>query len=300
MRIAYSPIYRYELPAKHRFPMDKYTLLPEQLLYEGTITEANFFAPEPLSEAAILRTHTADYWHKLKTNTLSRKEARAIGFPMRPELIARGRVIARGTLDCARLALGGDGVALNVAGGTHHSFADRGEGFCVFNDIAIAANELLHAGEIRRAIVVDLDVHQGNGTAKIFADEPRVFTLSFHGAKNYPNRKPPSDLDVGFPDGTTDEAYLTELYGILPGLLDRLRPDIVFYLSGVDILASDKLGRLAVSIDGCRERDRFVFQTCHDRNLPVAVSMGGGYSERLATIIEAHANTYRMAEAVFG
>jgi len=300
MRIAYSPIYRYELPPKHRFPMDKYTLLPEQLLYEGTISEANFFAPEPLSEAAILRTHTADYWRKLKTNTLSRKEARAIGFPMRPELIARGRVIARGTLDCARLALGGDGVALNVAGGTHHSFADRGEGFCVFNDIAIAANELLFAGEIQRAVVVDLDVHQGNGTAKIFADEPRVFTLSFHGAKNYPNRKPPSDLDVGFPDGTTDETYLAKLYATLPALLDRLQPDIVFYLSGVDILASDKLGRLAVSLDGCRERDRFVFQTCYDRNLPVAVSMGGGYSERIATIIEAHANTYRMAESIFG
>lgn len=300
MRIAYSPIYRYELPPKHRFPMEKYTLLPEQLLYEGTITKASFFSPEPLSEAAILRTHTVDYWHKLKTNTLSRKEARAIGFPMRPELIARGRVIARGTLDCARLALGGDGVALNVAGGTHHSFADRGEGFCVFNDIAIAANELLYTGEIQRAVVVDLDVHQGNGTAKIFANEPRVFTLSFHGAKNYPNRKPPSDLDVGFPDGTTDEAYLTELYATLPSLLDRLRPDIVFYLSGVDILASDKLGRLAVSLDGCRERDRFVFQTCHDRNLPVAVSMGGGYSERIATIIEAHANTYRMAESIFG
>lgn len=300
MQIAYSPIYRYELPPKHRFPMDKYTLLPEQLLYEGTITQANFFAPEPLSEAAILRTHTADYWHKLKTNTLSRKEARAIGFPMRPELIARGRVIAQGTLDCARLAMNSTGVALNVAGGTHHSFADRGEGFCVFNDIAIAANELLQSGEIKRAIVVDLDVHQGNGTAKIFAEEPRVFTLSFHGAKNYPNRKPPSDLDVGFPDGTTDEPYLEKLYATLPNLLDRLRPDIVFYLSGVDILESDKLGRLAVSIDGCRERDRFVFQACHDRNLPVAVSMGGGYSERLATIIEAHANTYRMAEAVFG
>jgi len=299
VRIAFSPTYRYQLPAKHRFPMDKYTLLPEQLLYEGTITEANFFSPEPLSEAAILRTHTADYWHKLKTNTLSRKEARAIGFPMRPELIARGRVIARGTLDCARHAFR-DGVALNVAGGTHHSFADRGEGFCVFNDIAIAANELLHTGEITKAVVVDLDVHQGNGTAMIFADEPRVFTLSFHGAKNYLNRKPPSDLDVGFPDGTGDEAYLARLYAVLPALLDREQPDLVFYLSGVDILATDKLGRLACTLQGCRERDRFVFQTCKDRGLPVAVSMGGGYSERLATIIEGHANTYRMADAVYG
>ena len=298
MKIAFSPVYRYELPAKHRFPMEKYALLPEQLLYEGTITDAAFFAPKPLSEEAILRTHTEEYWHKLKTNTLSAKEARAIGFPMRPELIARGRVIARGTLDCARIALGGGGVALNIAGGTHHSFADRGEGFCVFNDIAIAANELLHAGEISRAIVVDLDVHQGNGTASIFADEARVFTLSFHGAKNYPNRKPPSDLDVGFPDGTRDEDYLGKLHEILPNLLDEVRPDIVFYLSGVDVLETDKLGRLALSLQGCKERDRFVFQSCKDRGLPVAVSMGGGYSERLATIIEAHANTFRVAGAV--
>jgi len=295
MKIAFSPIYRYELPAKHRFPMEKYTLLPEQLLYEGTITEDVFFAPGPLSEEAILRTHTPDYWTKLKTNALSAKEARAIGFPMRPELIARGRVIAQGTLDCARIALGGGGVALNIAGGTHHSFADRGEGFCVFNDIAIAANELLYSGEISRAIVVDLDVHQGNGTAKIFADDPRVFTLSFHGAKNYPNRKPPSDLDVGFPDGTGDDVYLRKLQEVLPGLLDRVLPDIVFFLSGVDVLESDKLGRLALSIQGCKERDRFVFQSCKDRGLPVAVSMGGGYSSRLATIIEAHANTFRMA-----
>lgn len=300
IRIAFSAIYRYELPAKHRFPMDKYTLLPEQLLYEGIITEANFFSPEPLSEEIILRTHTPEYWHKLKTNTLTTREIRAIGFPMRPELIARGRVIASGTLDCARHAMTGAGVALNIAGGTHHSFADRGEGFCVFNDIAIAANELLHTGEISKAMVVDLDVHQGNGTAAIFASEPRIFTLSFHGAKNYPNRKPPSDLDVGFPDGTTDQVYLDQLYQTLPELLDAEKPELVFYLSGVDILASDKLGRLSVSLAGCRERDRFVFQCCKDRNIPVAVSMGGGYSERLATIIEAHANTFRMADAIFG
>ncbi len=298
MKIAFSPIYRYELPAKHRFPMEKYTLLPEQLLYEGTITEDIFFAPEPLSEDAILRTHTAEYWHKLKNNSLSAKEARAIGFPMRPALIARGRVIAQGTLDCARIAIAKTGVALNIAGGTHHSFAGRGEGFCVFNDIAIAANELLHFGEINKAVVIDLDVHQGNGTAHIFAEDPRVFTLSFHGAKNYPNRKPPSDLDVGFPDGTGDEVYLHRLYEVLPNLLDTEQPDIVFFLSGVDVLESDKLGRLALSIQGCKERDRFVFQCCKDRNLPVAVSMGGGYSKRLATIIEAHANTFRMARGV--
>ncbi len=279
--------------------MDKYTLLPEQLLYEGTITERNFFAAEPLSEAAILRTHTAEYWEKLRTNTLSRKEARAIGFPIRPDLIARGRVIAQGTLDCARFAFR-DGVALNVAGGTHHSFADRGEGFCVFNDIAIAANELLYSGEAKQILVVDLDVHQGNGTASIFAAEPRVFTFSMHGARNYPTRKEKSDLDIGLPDGTGDQVYLDTLKGHLPGLLDGIRPDLVFYLSGVDVLETDKLGRLAMSIQGCKERDRFVLQSCLDRQLPVAVAMGGGYSERLATIIEAHANTYRVATGLYG
>ena len=299
MRVAFSPIYRYALPPKHRFPMDKYTLLPEQLLYEGTITEQQFFTAEPLSEETILRTHTAEYWTKLKNGTLSRKEERAIGFPMRPELVARGRVIAQGTLDCARYALA-DGVALNVAGGTHHSFADRGEGFCVFNDIAIAANELLHTGEVSKVLIVDLDVHQGNGTAKLFAEEPRVFTFSMHGARNYPTRKEKSDLDIGLPDGTQDAVYLDTLYQHLPQLLDGVRPELVFYLSGVDVLETDKLGRLAMTLQGCRERDRFVLQSCLDRQLPVAIAMGGGYSERLATIIEAHANTYRVAASLYG
>jgi acetoin utilization deacetylase AcuC-like enzyme len=278
--------------------MDKYTLLPEQLLYEGTIAEHQFFAAQPLPEAAILRTHTRTYWEKLQTGRLSRKEERAIGFPMRPDLVARGRVIAQGTLDCARYARR-DGVALNVAGGTHHAFADHGEGFCVFNDIAIAVNELLHAGEIDRALIVDLDVHQGNGTAALLATEPRVFTFSMHGARNYPARKEHSDLDIGLPDGTPDDVYLESLYRHLPGLLDGFRPDVVFYLSGVDVLCTDKLGRLGMSLRGCKERDRFVLQSCRDRNLPVAVSMGGGYSERLATIIEAHANTYRVAAELF-
>ena len=298
MRVAFSPVYRYSLPPKHRFPMEKYTLLPEQLLYEGTLTEAQFFTARPLPEEAILRTHTAEYWNKLKHNGLSRREARTIGFPMRPELVARGRVIAQGTLDCARYAFT-DGVALNVAGGTHHAFADHGEGFCVFNDIAIAANELLHGGEVGKVLIVDLDVHQGNGTARLFAQEPRVFTFSMHGARNYPVRKERSDLDIGLPDGCRDEVYLETLRKHLPGLLDGLAPDIVFYLSGVDVLASDKLGRLAMTLRGCRERDRFVLESCRQRQIPVAISMGGGYSERLATIIEAHANTFRVAAALY-
>jgi acetoin utilization deacetylase AcuC-like enzyme len=298
MRIAFSPIYHYQVPEKHRFPMIKYDLVPEQLQYEGTATAANFFAPEPLTAETILRTHTPEYYRKLLQQDLSRKEIRAIGFPMRPELIRRGHFIAGGTLACARFARE-DGVALNIAGGTHHAFADRGEGFCVFNDIALAANELLHTGEARKILIIDLDVHQGNGTAALFATEPRVFTFSMHGARNYPLRKERSDLDIALPDGTEDAAYLEQLYATLPALLDQVRPDMVFYLSGVDILATDKLGRLAVSIAGCRERDRFVFEECHSRQLPVAVSMGGGYSERVAHIVEAHANTFRLARSIF-
>ncbi|MGB3546615.1 MAG: histone deacetylase [Saprospiraceae bacterium] len=298
-QIAFSPIYRYQLPAKHRFPMQKYSLLPEQLLYEGTITEADFFAPEPLAEDIILRTHTREFWDKLQNQTLSAKEIRAIGFPMRPELIARGRVIAGGTLECARIARR-RGLALNVAGGTHHSFADRGEGFCVFNDIAIAANELLYRKEAERILVIDLDVHQGNGTAAIFQDRPEVFTFSMHGAKNYPLRKEKSDLDVPLPDGTGDAEYLAALRTSLPRLFADFGPDLVFYLSGVDVLATDKLGRLALTRAGCRERDRTVFEACRARNLPVAVAMGGGYSERLADIIDAHADTYREGLRVYG
>ncbi|MCB9264589.1 MAG: histone deacetylase [Lewinellaceae bacterium] len=298
LKIAYSPIYKYELPEKHRFPMVKYELLPEQLLYEGTVKEENFFHPEALAEETILLTHEKSYWEKLKNQQLSRKEARAIGFPMSEKLVQRGRHIANGTVQCA-LYSRKYGVSLNVAGGTHHSFTYKGEGFCLLNDIAIAANYLLHHKIAEKILIIDLDVHQGNGTAQIFSQEPRVFTFSMHGAKNYPVRKVPSDLDIGLPDKTEDEAYLKTLREALPRLIDRVQPQQVFYLSGVDVIHSDKLGRLSLSIQGCRERDRFVLETCKKNGLPVAISMGGGYSERLAHIIEAHANTYRLAQEIY-
>ncbi len=298
LKIAWSPIYKYELPEGHRFPMIKYELLPEQLLYEGTVQEQNFFAPDPLDESTILLTHEADYWNKLKTQQLTRKEERAIGFPMSERLVQRGRHIAQGTVQCARFALE-FGVAMNIAGGTHHSFTYKGEGFCVLNDIAIAANYLLQRGLARKILVIDLDVHQGNGTAQIFQNDPRVFTFSMHGAKNYPHRKERSDLDIGLPDQTEDQPYLRELRSVLPRLFDRLEPDFAFYLSGVDVLHSDKLGRLSLSLQGCRDRDRFVLKTCRSRCVPVAVSMGGGYSERIAQIVEGHANTYRCAQEIY-
>jgi len=298
LKIAYSPIYKYQLPEGHRFPMVKYELIPEQLLYEGTITESNFFAPSLLPEAAILSTHDADYWDKLKNQTLSKKEIREIGFPMTPKLITRGRYITNGTIECALFAQQ-YGVAMNIAGGTHHAYTYKGAGFCVLNDIAIAANYLLQNQLTKQILVVDLDVHQGDGTAQIFLKEPQVFTFSMHGAKNYPTRKQASDLDIGLPDKTEDALYLKTLKETLPKLIDQVQPDFIFYLSGVDIIASDKLGRLSVSIQGCKERDRIVFKTCKQYNIPVAVSMGGGYSEILAHIVEAHANTFRVAQGLY-
>jgi acetoin utilization deacetylase AcuC-like enzyme len=298
LKIAFSPVYKYELPEKHRFPMAKYELLPEQLLYEGSAKEDNFFHPEALDEPSILLTHEAAYWDKLKNQRLTTKEIRAIGFPMTDKLVQRGRHIARGTLDCA-LYSRQYGVALNVAGGTHHSFSYKGEGFCVFNDIAIAANYLLHHNIVCKILVIDLDVHQGNGTAQIFHNEPRVFTFSMHGEKNYPHRKEASDLDIGLPDKTEDGPYLKLLRETLPRLIDEVQPEQVFYLSGVDVLASDKLGRLSLSMEGCKERDRIVLETCQRHRLPLAISMGGGYSERLAHIVEAHANTFRLAQELY-
>jgi acetoin utilization deacetylase AcuC-like enzyme len=298
LKIAYSPIYKYQVPAGHRFPMEKYELIPGQLLYEGTITEDNFFHPEALTEEQILWTHDAEYWEKLKTQTLSKKEIRAIGFPMSEALITRGRHIAKGTVDCALYAQQ-YGVSMNIAGGTHHSFTYKGEGFCVLNDIAIASNYLLNKGLSKKILVVDLDVHQGNGTAQIFENEQRVFTFSMHGAKNYPGRKEKSDLDIGLPDKTEDKEYLNILTEVLPRLIQEEEPDIIFYLSGVDVLATDKLGRLSMSKIGCKARDQFVLETCNENNIPVAVSMGGGYSEKLSDIIEAHANTFRLAQDIY-
>lgn len=298
LKIAYSPIYKYKLPEGHRFPMIKYELIPEQLLYEGTINSSNLFQPKALEEETILLTHDPAYWSKLKNLELSKKEIRKIGFPLSAELVQRGRYIAQGTIDCALYAKE-YGVAMNIAGGTHHSFADHGEGFCLLNDIAIASNYLLKEKLARKILVIDLDVHQGNGTARLFQDEPRVFTFSMHGAKNYPTRKEKSDLDIGLPDKTEDEPYLKIVEEQVNRLIDQVQPDFIFYLSGVDVLATDKLGRLGMSLQGCKERDRIVLTNCKAHKIPVAVSMGGGYSERVAHIVEAHANTFRTAQDIF-
>ena len=298
LKVAFSPIFLYQVPEKHRFPMQKYRLIPERLVEEGTLSEDNFFAPSKVSEQEILTTHTAEYWDKLKTQTLSRKEARAIGFEMTPELVERGRYIAHATYECALYAKQ-YGVSLNVAGGTHHSFADHGEGFCVFNDVCIASKLLLSRGEANRILIVDLDVHQGNGNASIMANEPRVFVFSMHGEKNYPFRKPPSDLDIDLPNETDDETYLNILKQTLPRLIAEHNPDLIFYQSAVDVLATDKLGKLSLTLEGCKQRDEFVLSQAKAHNIPIAIVMGGGYSEEVEQVVEAHCNTFRLAKQLF-
>lgn len=298
LKIAHSPIYKYTLPDGHRFPMIKYELLPEQLLYEGTITEDAFFHPDALTNQEIGLTHCEKYIERLDKLELTRREIRDIGFPVRADLIDRGKHISKGTYLCAKYAQQ-YGVAMNTAGGTHHAFRDRGEGFCVYNDFAIASDMLMKRGEASQILIVDLDVHQGNGTAKIFEDEPRVFTFSMHGEKNYPTRKQKSDVDIGLPDKADGDLYMKHLKQTLPKLIDEVQPDMIFYLAGVDILETDKLGRLSVSKADCLARDKFVFNTCKRNKIPVAVSMGGGYSEKIADIVDAHANTFRAAQEVF-
>lgn len=278
--------------------MEKYDLIPEQLCYEGTISEENLYRPGKIDEATVLLTHDPAYWHKLKTGGLTPREIRKTGFPFSPQLVERAVTIPNGTIKNALFAIE-YGVAINGAGGTHHAFTDRGEGFCLLNDIAIAANWLLQEGRIQKALVVDLDVHQGNGTAQIFQNDPRVFTFSMHCEANYPLQKEQSDLDIGLPVGTDDPYYLSQLKNSLPRLIQEVAPDFVFYLSGVDILETDKLGRLGVSMQGCRERDEYVLKQCKTNGLPVAISLGGGYSAQLRHIVEAHCNTFRVAQEMY-
>jgi acetoin utilization deacetylase AcuC-like enzyme len=278
--------------------MEKYSLLPEQLVYEGTLKDSQFFTPEFLSDESVLRTHDNTYWQKLKALNLSRLEERKTGFPLSANLIQRELAIMSGTVEAAKFALK-YGVSMNIAGGTHHSFTNRGEGFCLLNDLAIAARELLWAGLVSKVLIVDLDVHQGNGTAQIFRKEPAVFTFSMHGASNYPAQKEKSDLDIALPDRTGDTEYLNLLDFHLKQLIQITEPEIILYQSGVDVLASDKLGRLNLSIEGCRKRDKLVLEQAHLNKIPLVAAMGGGYSSDIKEIIEAHANTFRLAMEIF-
>lgn len=297
IKIAYDPIYCHHLPPNHRFPMEKYELIPQQLIYEGSYESANFFSPEPMDESLILEVHDINYLNALKRGQVTRKSEKRIGFPFSQELLKREYKITFGTIQAALYALENQ-FAFNVAGGTHHAYADRGEGFCIFNDIAVASTYLLNHRKIKQILVVDLDVHQGNGTAKIFENETRVFTFSMHGKRNYPSPKEKSDLDIELETGTGDDVYLSILRENLPKLIQSIKPEFIFFQSGVDVLETDKLGKLSLSINGCRERDFMVLNLALKNDIPLVAVMGGGYSPQLKDIVEAHCNTYRIAAEV--
>ena len=298
LKIAYAACYNHELPEGHRFPMSKYNLLYEQLLYEGTSKAENFFEPDFRNDSFCSFAHDKEYLTKLKTLSLTSLEIRKTGFPLSKELIDREIIITNGTLLCARHALQ-HGIAMNIAGGTHHAFRDRGEGFCILNDQAVAATNLLAEKLVFKILIVDLDVHQGDGTASIFQSDDRVFTFSMHGAENYPAKKEKSNLDIALPNGTDDKAYLAILKKALPELIDNFQPDFIFYQAGVDVLATDKLGKLSLTQQGCRERDEIVLNLCKTNKIPLTISIGGGYSERVGQIVDAHANTFRLAQEIF-
>ena len=298
LKIAFDSIYAHPLPEGHRFPMLKYELIPEQLLYEGLITKENLFSPALLDEEVILWTHDRDYWQQLRDLTLPAKEQRRTGFPLSVRLVEREIRIGKGTIDGCHYAME-NGVAFNVAGGTHHAGTNWGEGFCLLNDQAMAANYLLNKGLSKSILIIDLDVHQGNGTAQIFENEPNVFTFSMHAANNFPFRKEQSDLDIPLPDGIVGEDYLQLLKDALPNLIAQQKPDFIFYLAGADVLQSDKLGKLGLTREECKMRDQFVFEQCIKHKIPVQVSMGGGYSPQIKDIVEAHCNTYRIANGLY-
>ena len=298
LKVAYSKIYNHPLPENHRFPMEKYDLIPKKLIAEKTFSKDNFFEPGILNKEDVLLTHSNDYYNKLVNQSLSKKEIRPIGFPLSKLLIEREKKIAQGTIECVSFSIK-NGISMNIAGGTHHAFADKGEGFCMLNDQAIAANYLLHNDLAKKILIIDLDVHQGNGTASIFKNDMNVFTLSFHGKKNYPFKKEKSDLDIEFDDGTEDVEYLTKLEDIIPNIIKILNPDFIFYLSGVDILKTDKLGRLSLSIEGCKKRDSIILNLCKTFNIPLQISMGGGYSKNIEDIVNAHCNTFRLAKEIY-
>jgi acetoin utilization deacetylase AcuC-like enzyme len=303
--IAFHPIYQHPLPEGHRFPMIKYELLPQQLLHEGIASKTDFFEPSKLCESVdVLRVHTARYLEDLNNLSLDKRAARKLGFPLSQELVERELRIAQGTIEGCIKAME-TRVAMNIAGGTHHAYTDHGEAFCLLNDQAIAARYLQHHGLADKILIVDLDVHQGNGTAEIFQNDDSVFTFSMHGAGNYPFKKETSDLDIALQDGTDDATFLKELEQHLPDLIAQEKPDFIFYLAGVDVLATDKLGRLGMTLEGCKKRDMFAFSAFAKANhssksfIPVQCSMGGGYSPEIRHIVDAHVNTFKSARDIF-
>lgn len=297
MRVYFSDHYTIELPEGHRFPMRKYFLLREALLEQGIVADHELIDPGLASPADLLRAHSQRYVNSVINGTLEPMEIRRIGFPWTQSLVTRSLATVGGCMAATYAALE-DGVSGNLAGGTHHAMTDAGEGYCVFNDVAVAIRRLQQEHRVHNVAIVDLDVHQGNGNSEILGSDPGVTVFSMHGAKNYPFRKIPSTVDVELEDDVGDEAYLNLLELHLPVILDR-RPDVVFYQCGVDPLFSDRLGRLSLTFDGLMERDRVVLQGCKERNIPVVLNLGGGYAEPITDTIQAQCNTYRVVRRVF-
>ena len=295
--IVHHPAYRAETPAGHRFPMEKFARLSQVLIADGLVP-GGFHEPEPADFDTVARVHDPEYVRGIVSADLPREAERRIGLPITPSVALRSRAAVGGTLLTARLALE-HGLACNTAGGSHHAGRAHGAGFCTFNDVAVAAINLLAEGAIARALVVDLDVHQGDGTAEIFAGDPRVFTLSVHAARNFPARKVAGDLDVALEDRAEDEAYLAAVEAVLPGVLEDQRPDLVFFNAGVDPHRDDKLGRLALSDEGLARRDAFVLEACLRRGVPVAGVIGGGYGADIDALARRHATLHRSAQAAF-
>jgi len=299
MRVSYHPDYWIPLPERHPFPMGKYPALHRILLDEGLIRASDVHAPDEADARDLQLVHTRTYVERMLTGALEEDTKKRLGVPWTPELRRRARLAVKGTIDASQMALA-DGVAANLAGGTHHAHAGRGEGYCVFNDVAVAIRVLQREGRVRRALVVDLDVHQGNGTAAIFEGEADVFTFSMHGEKNYPLRKERSSLDVGLPDKMEDSAYLALLQRHLLEVYERARPDLVVYLAGVDIVAGDRFGRLSMTRDGLAARDRLVMENTKARGLPLLLVLGGGYARTADITADLHAIAHREARLVFG
>ncbi len=294
MKVFYSDLFVLPLPEGHRFPMKKYSMLRERVAAADISGPEEMRVPQAVTDEEILRAHDAGYLKKVVTGALSSKEMRRIGFPWSERMVERSRRASGGTLGACRAALE-EGLAANLAGGTHHAFADRGEGFCVLNDSAIAARALRAEGLVNKVVVLDTDVHQGNGTAAILRRDPHVFTFSIHGAKNYPFQKEESNLDIGLPDGANDGEYLAALERGLKEALDRAEADQAIFLAGADPFEGDRLGRLSVSKEGLAERDRLVLESCRERGLPVVVTMAGGYARETEDTVDIHFRTVSRA-----
>lgn len=294
MKIFYTDHFVLPLPPEHRFPMQKYALLRQRVAESDLIAPEDMCVPHAASDTEIIRAHDSEYLHRVQHGLLTPQEIRRIGFPWSPEMVERSRRSCGATIEACRAALT-DGFAANLAGGTHHAFYDAGQGFCVFNDSAIAARAMQAEGRAQRVIIIDCDVHQGNGTASILADDPTIFTFSIHGAKNFPFHKERSDLDVELEDGTDDATYLTALAKGLGQALILAQADLAIYLAGADPFVGDRLGRLALTKAGLAERDRLVFDYCQAAGLPLAITMSGGYAPQIEDIVDIHFQTIRAA-----